>query len=71
LKFTQKDAFLNFKKFYTSISRSLKGTLFYDPNSIISNLYNIVSIEKPSEPYVVFDTNAIKELREKTIKRFE
>lgn len=71
LSFTQENAFINFKKFYTTVSRSLKGSLFYDPNSILSNLYNITSIEKPYEPYILFDPEIISNLKQKIITRYK
>lgn len=71
LSFTQENAFINFKKFYTTISRSLKGSLFYDPNSILSNLYNITSIEKPYEPYILFDREIVSNLKQKIITRYK
>lgn len=71
LSFTQENAFINFKKFYTTVSRSLKGSLFYDPNSILSNLYNITSIEKPYEPYILFDSEIISDLKQKIITRYK
>lgn len=71
LDFTTKGAYYQFKKFYTSVSRSLFGTLFYDPKSNIHNTFGIVSVKKPFEPFKVFTEESIEKLKEDVIKREE
>lgn len=71
LNFTDSEAYYQFKKLYTSVSRSLIGSLFYDPASNIYNTFGIISSEKPFEPFKVFTPESIKKLTEDTIFREE
>jgi hypothetical protein len=71
LNFTNSEAYYQFKKLYTSVSRSLIGSLFYDPASNIYNTFGIISSEKPFEPFKVFTPESIKKLTEDTIVREE